>query len=62
MSEKKFEVILQQKSGTEAQWNSSSYIPRKSEIIHYTDLNKIKIGDGTNLPKNLPFNGEEDNL
>ena len=59
MSEKVFEVVLQQKNGTEAKWNSSSYVPRKSEIIHYTDLNKIKIGDGTKLAKDLPFIGGE---
>lgn len=52
------------KHGTEAEWNNvRTYVPKLGEIISYTKdethtKDRLKIGDGINIPKNLPFVGE----
>lgn len=41
---------------TETYWNAQTdYIPASGSIIVYTDLNKMKIGDGTTKLGNLSF-------
>lgn len=55
MAEKELKVILRNRCDTAANWENSNIIPKKGEIILYSDENKIKIGNGNSLPKNLPF-------
>lgn len=45
---------------TSAEWDEViDFIPRVGEIIVYSDLNKMKIGNGIDLPKDLEFlNGD----
>ena len=46
------------KSDTENNWNKAkNFIPKKNEIIVYTNLepNGIKIGDGKTKANDLPF-------
>ena len=48
---------MQQKYDTSVNWaKATNFIPKRGEIIVYTDLNgKIKVGDGVHNPNNLPF-------
>lgn len=49
-----------QKHGTTAEWNlATNFIPYEGEIVLYTDVFKIKVGDGTTTVVNLPFYEEE---
>lgn len=49
-----------QKHGTTAEWNlATSFIPYEGEIVLYTDVFKIKVGDGATTVVNLPFYEEE---
>ena len=49
-------VRSQQKSDTSQNWNlATNFIPFLGEIIYYTDLNMLKIGDGNTSVVNLPF-------
>lgn len=64
-TEKKLNTRLMQKSDTSANWDTASkaanpFIPLKGEIIFYTDLNKIKIGDGEHTPNQLEFISQVD--
>ena len=64
-TEKKLNARLMQKSDTSANWDTASkaanpFIPLKGEIIFYTDLNRIKIGDGDHTPNDLEFIGGAD--
>ena len=44
------------KSDTRENWaKAKNFIPLKGEPIHYSDINKIKIGDGATNVRNLPF-------
>lgn len=59
-TEKRLNARLMQKSDTSANWDTASkaanpFIPWKGEIIFYTDLNRIKIGDGVKTPNQLEF-------
>ena len=48
----------QQKNDSTASWNTADaagFKPLKGEIIVYNDVNRIKIGDGTNTVSNVPF-------
>ena len=57
-TEKRLNARLIQKHDTEANWNTASnngFVPLKGEIIFYTDLNMIKIGDGETVVGNLDF-------
>lgn len=50
----------QQKYDTEERWveaGEKGFIPKAGEIIVYSDLNKIKIGDGNTNINNLEFSG-----
>ena len=56
MSEKKLFTRIQQKMDTKANWDkATNFVPLKGEIIVYSDLNEMKVGDGTTLVKDLPF-------
>lgn len=47
---------ITQKSDTKANWDkATNFTPLKGEIIFYSDLNKIKVGDGATKVTNLPF-------
>lgn len=49
-------VSIVHKNKTAAEWETSTIIPAKGEMIIYSENPpKIKIGDGVNLAKNLPF-------
>ena len=52
----KTRIVLNNKTSTE--WESSTYnttVPLKGEVCIYSDLRKIKIGDGTNTIGDLAF-------
>lgn len=45
-----------QKNDISANWaKATNFIPKLGELILYTDLNKIKIGDGVKTVNSLPF-------
>ncbi len=47
MADKSIKVRIQNKSDTSANWDkATSFIPKEGELIFYTDLNKVKVGDG----------------
>ena len=49
-----------QKHATTAEWNAATgFVPKLGEVIAYTDVNKLKIGDGKTVAKNLPFLKDE---
>lgn len=64
MAEKQLNIRIQTKRDTSTNWAKvqSTFIPKSGEPIFYTDLNKIKIGDGTKTLAQLEFivgeNGE----
>lgn len=59
MASKEYKARVQHKYGTEAEWNkATNFIPLKGEIIVYTDLNKLKIGDGITVVTKLDFCGD----
>ena len=60
MADQTIKTIIQQRHDTEANWNTSVYKPLAGEIIIYDVDNthtyeRLKIGDGVNYPKDLPF-------
>jgi hypothetical protein len=65
MAEKTVKSRIQVKRGTSAQWQEAEsnaikngktpFTPYEGEIIFYSDLNKIKIGDGVSVLSSLPF-------
>lgn len=60
MAEKTIKTRIQNKIDTSANWaKATTFIPLKGEIIIYSDLRKIKIGDGTTLVGSLPFANAE---
>ena len=49
------------KHDTTANWNArSTFIPKAGEIIIYTDIHKVKVGDGTSTISTLPFIDDKD--
>ena len=53
-----FKTRIKQKNDTTANWNTANttgFKPLQGEIIVYNDVNRIKIGDGTNTVSNVPF-------
>lgn len=47
---------IQQKTGLASDWAKAvGFIPLAGEIIIYTDLHLMKIGDGTTNVNDLPF-------
>ena len=56
LADKNLKARIVNKNGTSAEWEkATSFIPKKGELILYTDLNKIKIGDGVTKVNDLPF-------
>ena len=61
MAVKTLTTRVQQKSDTNANWaKATNFTPLKGEIIVYTDLNKIKIGDGVTKVGVLEFVNAKD--
>lgn len=56
-------VRIISKHDTTENWNkATNFIPREGELILYTDVKKIKMGDGTHTASQLDFtaiDGEE---
>lgn len=47
---------IQNKIDTSVNWaKATTFVPLKGEIVIYSDLNQIKIGDGINKINDLPF-------
>lgn len=61
MSEKDGKTLktrIQNKRGTTAEWatgTAPNFVPKDGEIVAYTDVHRIKIGDGTTKVSTLPF-------
>lgn len=56
MANKTVNTRIQNKRGTSNEWaQATNFTPLAGEIIVYTDLNKIKVGDGNTLVNNLAF-------
>lgn len=56
LADKNLKARIVNKNGTSAEWEkATSFVPKKGELILYTDLNKIKIGDGVTKVNDLPF-------
>ena len=61
MAVKTLTTRVQQKSDTSANWaKATNFTPLKGEIIVYTDLRKIKIGDGVTKVGALGFANSKD--
>ena len=57
---KEFKTRAIQKNDTSANWAKAvNFVPLKGELILYTDLNKIKIGDGVTVVGDLPFSDDD---
>ena len=56
MADKTVKVRLKNKADTSENWaKATSFIPLDGELIFYTDLNKVKMGDGKTAVSSLPF-------
>lgn len=58
MSEKTLKTRIQNKRGTTAEWatgTAPNFVPKDGEIVAYTDVHRIKIGDGDTKVSALPF-------
>ena len=55
MSTKTINTRIQMKHDSAEKWSTSTFVPFEGEIIFYSDLNKIKIGDGSKNVNELPF-------
>ncbi len=58
MSEKTLKTRIQNKRGTTAEWatgTAPNFVPKDGEIVAYTDVHRIKIGDGATKVSALPF-------
>lgn len=56
MAEKKIQTRIQQKTDTKANWDkATNFVPLKGEYIYYSDLHKVKVGDGVTKVGALPF-------
>lgn len=56
MIEKNIQTRIQNKIDTSENWEkATSFVPKKGEIILYSDLKKYKVGDGSTLLKDLEF-------
>ena len=61
MGDKILKTRIQQKIDTKANWDKAvNFVPLKGEIIVYSDLNKIKVGDGAKKVSELPFLADSD--
>lgn len=56
----KYNSRVVMKHDIKANWDKATgFIPLEGEIIVYTDLNRFKVGDGSNFVSQLPFYGEQ---
>lgn len=56
MADKTLYTRIAQKTDTSANWaKATNFTPKAGEIIFYSDLNLIKIGDGSTKVTSLPF-------
>ena len=56
MAEKKIQARIRQKVDTKANWDkATNFVPLKGEYIYYSDLHKVKVGDGVTKVGALPF-------
>lgn len=56
MAEKKLKTRIQQKADTSANWGkATAFVPLKGEYIYYSDLHRVKVGDGVTKVGELPF-------
>lgn len=61
MAEKNLTTRIKHKIDTSANWAKAvNFIPLKGEIIIYSDLRKIKVGDGTTKVNSLEFLADSD--
>lgn len=59
MAEKNLTTRIKHKTDTSANWAKAvNFVPLKGEIIVYSDLRKIKVGDGTTKVNSLQFLAE----
>lgn len=48
------------KSDSTENWNKAmNFVPSKGEVIIYSDVEQMKVGDGVNSVVNLPFKDRE---
>ena len=56
MAQKVLDARVKNKCATSKEWEGvPSFIPLKGEIVIYSDLNKMKVGDGMTTLLSLPF-------
>lgn len=58
MSGKTLNTRIQNRRGTTAEWatgTAPNFVPKDGEIVAYTDVHRVKIGDGTTKVSDLPF-------
>ena len=56
MAEKKIQARIRQKVDTKANWDkATNFVPLKGEYIYYSDLHKVKVGDGVTKVGSLSF-------
>ena len=61
MAEKNLTTRIKHKTDTSANWAKAvNFVPLKGEIIVYSDLKKIKVGDGTTKVNSLQFLADSD--
>lgn len=61
MAEKKIQARIRQKVDTKANWDkATNFVPLKGEYIYYSDLHKVKVGDGVTKVGALPFLADSD--
>ena len=61
MAEKKIQARIRQKVDTKANWDkATNFVPLNGEYIYYSDLHKVKVGDGVTKVGSLPFLADSD--
>lgn len=63
MAEKKIQARIRQKVDTKANWDkATNFVPLKGEYIYYSDLHKVKVGDGVTKVGSLPFLADSNSI
>lgn len=63
MANKTLKTRIINKHDTQTNWAKAvNFIPKAGEVIVYTDLHKVKVGDGTTKVSALPFIDEDDTV
>lgn len=63
MAEKKIQARIRQKVDTKANWDkATNFVPLKGEYIYYSDLHKVKVGDGITKVGSLPFLADSNSI